>query len=252
MRQVTHLLFRHLDSRRAPIQTPEGITDKKFDGPSLYGITVQAPSMGKEIQTLVSGADAVALYASLNTGGSGKPTPYRAGIGMELIAYHAGIRNPHATHVTDIAPVTRGPLDEAEMKEIQGRYGPDERVAMEDAIIAYMSDPAQLQDDATERPDAVGARYARHVGNTSKAMLEQLADGQTGLVMSAAHEPCLSALAMYVTGKAYDEQVFGGAMRTAESMTFKMTQEATGRPVQVQFSYRRLERTAKLSELLAS
>ncbi|PIN79452.1 hypothetical protein COV16_04115, partial [Candidatus Woesearchaeota archaeon CG10_big_fil_rev_8_21_14_0_10_34_8] len=128
-KRLTHRVYRHLDSRRAPVEQNDGIVKQtKFDGPSVYGITVQAPRLGAEVQGLVQkSTGGVWLYSS---------PKYRAGAGIELVASYAGIENPSATAVRCLDGMVRGPIDTTALKEIQKQYGPDQRDEMESAIIA--------------------------------------------------------------------------------------------------------------------
>jgi broad specificity phosphatase PhoE len=164
---------------------------------------------------------------------------YRTQIAAELIAYQLGLEYDKGLFSIDprLNPITRGAEDKAALKRIQAEYGSD-RAALENAVIAYFSNPTNLH-EGTETPAEVGARYRDHV----MSHFSRLGKKDLFATLSAAHEPCITALVMHVTGKAYDEGLFGGACKTAEQVHFQMDVKTKSRTVDVSMMYRDLVHT---------
>lgn len=212
---------RHLDSLR-------GSEGKKWDAPSVYGITVEAHNVVSRLKSEPQGLPPegynVWFYHSRTA---------RTALGIGLIAEYAGIKKPNVTITDNLNGMERSPEDDAEIKKVT--TGIDDRVEFESRIVAYCTNPENLH-QGTELPAQVGQRYQGHVHAVTRHFSD-LGDGETGRVFSMGHEPCLTMLVMQVTGKNYDEAAFGGAARTAEAVRFTMEDTGSG-VIQVKMKYR--------------
>lgn len=213
---------RHLDSLR----DSEG---KKWDAPSVYGVTVEAHDvvsrLKREPQGFSPSGHNIWFYHSRTA---------RTALGIGLIAEYAGIKKPLVKISDELNGMERVAEDEATIKKLT--EGVTDRDEYESVVVAYSTDPTKLH-SGTELPAQVGKRYQGHVHAVTTRHFNNLEDGETGRVFSMGHEPCLTMLVMQVTGKKYDETTFGGAARTAEAIKFTMEDTGSG-VIQVKMEYR--------------
>ena len=214
VKQLIVDVSRHLDSLR-------DVDGKKWDAPSVYGITVEAPCVGSRLNIPNGG---ITFYHSRTA---------RTALGIGLIARYAGIQNPKVTIADALNGMVRCADDDVEIQKFT--KGVEDRDAYESIVVAYCSDASKLR-LGTELPAQVGTRYQGHV-HSLKRHFDTLKDGQTGCVFNMGHEPCLTHLVMQVTGKPYDAKDFGGAAHTAEAIRFTMEDTGSG-VIQVKMNYR--------------
>lgn len=223
---------RHLDSLR-------DAAGKKWDAPSLYGVTVEAPRVAKE---LIGSDGEIRFYHSRTA---------RTALGIGLIAKYAGIEKPWISIADALNGMERTPADDREIRklthEIEERIAIEDRgimpseeemrnrAAIENIVVEYCTNPKNL-DKGTEKPTEVGARYQDHIYKLKRWFCD-IKDGQTRRIFNMGHEPCLTALVMQVTGKKYDAAAFSGAARTAEAVKFTMEDTGSG-IIQVKMEYR--------------
>lgn len=213
---------RHLDSLR----DSEG---KKWDAPSVHGITIEAPDVVNRLKSEPQGLSPdgynVWFYHSRTA---------RTALGIGLIAEYAGIKNPCVAISDELNGMERATEDDAEIKRIT--KGIEDRVEFENRVVGYCANPENLH-PGTELPAQVGQRYQGHVHAVTTRHFNDLQDGQTGRVFNMGHEPCLTLLVMQVTGKKYDAAAFGGAARTAEAVQFIMEEKVSG-VIRIKMKYR--------------
>ena len=214
VKQLIVDVSRHLDSLR-------DVDGKKWDAPSVYGITVEAPRVAADLAIPYGG---IFFYHSRTA---------RTALGIGLIAQSAGIQQPNVTIADALNGMGRCVEDDVEIKRLT--EGVDDRDANESIVVAYCTNPQKLH-EGTELPAQVGARYQTHVHNLRKHF-DDLGNGETGRVFNMGHEPCLTHLVMQVTGKPYDAKEFGGAAHTAEAIRFTMEDTGSG-VIQVKMNYR--------------
>src|SRR3989338_2921656 len=134
---------RHLDSLR----DSEG---RKWDAPSVYGITVEVPAIVNRLKSEPYGlsifGDNTWFYHSRTA---------RTALGIELIAKDGGIKKPNVTISDTLNGMERVAEDDATIKKLT--KGITDRDEYESIVVAYCTDPTKLH-AGTESPAQVGQR----------------------------------------------------------------------------------------------